>query len=109
MVTLYGKPGCCLCDEAREAVEALRTKRGFDLREVDVSLDPRLHRQYGERIPVAVIEAAAGARGFDGDAAGERGGRTREEVSIDAQFPIEEWGHELARLVGGDLPPSFSG
>ena len=51
-VTLYGKPGCHLCDEAREVVERVRAEHPFDLREVDVSLDPGLNREYGERIPV---------------------------------------------------------
>ena len=51
-MTLYGKPGCHLCDEAREVVERVRAEHPFDLREVDVSLDPGLNREYGERIPV---------------------------------------------------------
>jgi glutaredoxin len=55
-VTLYGKAGCCLCDEARETVEAVRAERGFELEEVDVSIDPRLHARYGERIPVVAID-----------------------------------------------------
>jgi glutaredoxin len=55
-VTLYGKPGCHLCAEAREAIEAVRADRGFDLEEVDVSLDSRLHREYGERIPVVAVD-----------------------------------------------------
>ena len=56
LVTLYGKAGCCLCDEAREAVEQVRARRRFELREVDVSLDPVLHRRYGERIPVLEVD-----------------------------------------------------
>ena len=55
-VTLYGKPGCCLCDEARAEVDALRARHGFALEEVDVSLDPRLARDYGERIPVVAVD-----------------------------------------------------
>ena len=55
-VTLYGKPGCHLCEEAREAVEEVRVERGFELEEVDVSVDPRLHARYGERIPVVDID-----------------------------------------------------
>jgi hypothetical protein len=54
-LTLYGKPGCCLCDEAREAVAGLREERPFDLEEVDISLDPLLNRRYGERIPVLCV------------------------------------------------------
>jgi glutaredoxin len=55
-VTLYGKPGCCLCDEAREEVARLRERHGFALEEVDVSLDARLAREYGERIPVIEVD-----------------------------------------------------
>ena len=54
-VVLYGKAGCHLCDDARAEIEALRARRAFDLREVDVSLDPVLHARYGERIPVLVV------------------------------------------------------
>ena len=55
-VTLYGKPGCHLCDEARAVVLELRSRRRFDLEEVDVSIDPGLHRLYGERIPVLALD-----------------------------------------------------
>ena len=55
-LTLYGKPGCCLCDEARQAVAEVRKETPFDLEEVDVSLDPRLHAAYGERIPVIEVD-----------------------------------------------------
>ena len=55
-VTLYGKPGCCLCDEAKAVVAAVRADLPFELEEVDVSLDPRLHREYGERIPVLDVD-----------------------------------------------------
>jgi glutaredoxin len=56
LVTLYGKPGCHLCEEARGVVVAARDERGFDLEEVDVSVDPVLHARYGERIPVVTID-----------------------------------------------------
>src|SRR4029079_13452549 len=55
-VTLYGKPGCHLCDDARTVVERVRAEHPFELREVDVSLDPELHRAYGERIPVLELD-----------------------------------------------------
>jgi glutaredoxin len=61
-VTLYGKPGCHLCEEARAVIDAVRAERPFELEEVDVSLDPVLHRRYGERIPVVAI---AGEDAFD--------------------------------------------
>jgi glutathione S-transferase len=55
-ITLYGKPGCHLCDEARAVVGRVRASHPFELREVDVSLDPELHRAYGERIPVLELD-----------------------------------------------------
>ncbi len=54
-VVLYGKPGCHLCDDARAVVEAVRARRPFALKEVDVTLDPALHARYGERIPVIAV------------------------------------------------------
>ena len=55
-VTLYGRPGCHLCEKARAAVEAAHARRDFALEEVDISLDPGLNRRYGERIPVVAID-----------------------------------------------------
>ena len=55
-LTLYGKPGCCLCDEARAEIAAVRESREFELREVDVSVEPRLWNAYGERIPVVELD-----------------------------------------------------
>jgi glutaredoxin len=56
LVTLYGKPGCHLCDDARAIVERVRAQRQFELEEVDVSLDPTMFREYGERIPVLAVD-----------------------------------------------------
>ena len=55
-VVLYGKAGCHLCEEARAAVAGVRERIPFELEEVDVSLDPELHREYGERIPVLALD-----------------------------------------------------
>ena len=56
LVTLYGKPGCHLCDDARAVVDAVRSDAAFDLREVDITLDPVLANRLGERIPVVEID-----------------------------------------------------
>jgi glutaredoxin len=75
-LTLYGKPGCCLCDEAKDAVEEVRAEVGFEVEHVDVSLDPGLHREYGERIPVVDIDGdEAFELGVDAAALRERLGR----------------------------------
>ena len=57
-LTLYGKPGCHLCDEARRVVREVRAAEPapFELVEIDVSLDPRLNRVYGERIPILEVD-----------------------------------------------------
>jgi glutaredoxin len=56
VVTLYGKPGCHLCEDARAAIERARAETSFELREVDITLDPGLNREYGERIPVVAVD-----------------------------------------------------
>lgn len=55
-MTLYGKAGCHLCEEARQVVDRVRERHPFELREVDVTLDPNLFREYGERIPVLAVD-----------------------------------------------------
>ena len=55
-VTLYGKPGCHLCDDARTALQRLRARLPFTLEEVDITTDDTLHRRYLERIPVIALD-----------------------------------------------------
>jgi len=54
-VTLYGKPGCHLCDDARAVIARVRESHEFELKEVDITVDPGLFRRYGERIPVVEV------------------------------------------------------
>jgi glutaredoxin len=54
-VTLYGKPGCHLCDEARAVVAEVRRERPFDLIEVDITFDAGINARYAERIPVLEV------------------------------------------------------
>jgi glutaredoxin len=55
-VTLYGRAGCHLCDDARVVLERMRFQRPFALREVDIESDPALHARYLERIPVIALD-----------------------------------------------------
>ena len=55
-VTLYGRPGCHLCDDARTALLSLRARVAFDLQEVDITRDDALHARYLERIPVIALD-----------------------------------------------------
>jgi hypothetical protein len=61
-LTLIGKPGCHLCDDAREVVESVVGKLEGDPSAPDVVIDeksilddPLLHDLYVEEIPVLLI------------------------------------------------------
>jgi len=54
-VILYGKPGCHLCDEAYELVLSLQGDCELNIIKSDVTLDAALMSEYGERIPVLVV------------------------------------------------------
>ncbi len=53
---MYSRPGCGLCDEAREVILAERARRPFDFEEVDISGDDGLELEYGIRIPVVTMD-----------------------------------------------------
>ena len=57
-VLLYGKPGCHLCDDAREVVRAVCTELDVAWAEQDISADEQLMRTYGEQIPVTFVDHA---------------------------------------------------
>jgi glutaredoxin len=54
-LTLYSRPGCHLCDDARAALERVRARAPFALREVNIETDDSLLRRYLERIPVVAL------------------------------------------------------
>lgn len=53
-LTLYGRPGCHLCDDMRAALEMWRSRHEYYLEEVDVDSTPELAERYGALIPVLV-------------------------------------------------------
>jgi glutaredoxin len=56
-LVLYGRPDCHLCDEAREALESLRSEGvAFELQEVDIESDESLLARFLERIPVVELD-----------------------------------------------------
>ena len=55
-LVLYSRPGCGLCDRAREVLEAQRARTPFGLQEVDISGDDALELEYGVRIPVVTVD-----------------------------------------------------
>ncbi|HEY7891194.1 MAG TPA: glutaredoxin family protein, partial [Solirubrobacteraceae bacterium] len=48
-VVLYGRDGCCLCDEARQVLERVRGRQPFTLVQRDIDTDDALQRAYLER------------------------------------------------------------
>jgi glutaredoxin len=56
VVTLYGRPGCHLCEEALEVVRRARAQAPFELVEVDIEADDELFKRYLERIPVVAVD-----------------------------------------------------
>jgi glutaredoxin len=55
-VLMYARPGCGLCDEARDVIMAERARTPFEYREVDVEEDDALELEYGIRIPVVLVD-----------------------------------------------------
>jgi glutaredoxin len=59
VVVLYGRPGCHLCEFARGELLAMRRAgASFELREIDIEGDDRLHREMLESIPVVEVDGA---------------------------------------------------
>ena len=57
LVTLYARPDCHLCDEARAGLESLSADGvSFELEEIDIESDDELLRRYLERIPVIELD-----------------------------------------------------
>lgn len=54
-VTLYMRPGCRLCDEAKAAIAPILREFGAMLREVNVDEDSVLKERYGWDVPVIFI------------------------------------------------------
>ena len=73
-VVLFSRPGCPLCDGARDVVFEARRRTPFAFEEVDIEGDADLELEYGIRIPVVEVD-----------------GEERFEISVDP--------HHLAELL----------
>ena len=86
LITLYGRPGCELCERAEAIVRDLITKGGSHLAitVVNIEADPALHARLLEQIPalevagrllplaISPIQIAAHLHGAVGQVDGER-------------------------------------
>lgn len=57
-VTLIGKPGCHLCDDARVIITEVCAEEGARWEEKDINQDEELYRKYWEQIPVVLVDGA---------------------------------------------------
>jgi glutaredoxin len=55
-ITLYTRPGCHLCDDARAVIEGVCADLGESFEEVDISADDELEDRFGEDVPVTFVD-----------------------------------------------------
>lgn len=57
-VVMYSKPGCCLCDAAREYLTGLQHQKAFSLAEINILEDPEAYSKFKDHIPVVFVNGA---------------------------------------------------
>ncbi|WP_405143613.1 glutaredoxin family protein [Sphaerisporangium sp. NBC_01403] len=55
-ITLLGKPGCHLCDDARAVIQRVAADLGVSWEERDITASEADQRDYWEMIPVTLID-----------------------------------------------------
>lgn len=55
-VTLLGRPGCHLCENARAVIQQVTAELGESFVELDITTDADLHDRYWEQIPVTLVD-----------------------------------------------------
>ena len=55
-VTLLTRVGCHLCDDAKDVIARISAETGVEWNEVDVDADPELAYEYGDRVPVVLLD-----------------------------------------------------
>lgn len=55
-VTVYSRPGCHLCDDARAVIARVCAELGESWEEISIDGDAELTGAYGEEIPVTLVD-----------------------------------------------------
>ncbi len=55
-VTIYGKFDCCLCEQALAVLDRLQESLPFNLEKIDITGNTALLVEFGEYIPVIVVD-----------------------------------------------------
>ncbi len=56
IVTIYGRTGCHLCEDALKVLESLKDELNFEIEEILIDGNEELQGLYGEQIPVTHID-----------------------------------------------------
>ncbi len=56
MVTLITRVNCHLCEEAKAILERVMPDSGADWSQIDVDTDPEMRAEYGDQVPVILID-----------------------------------------------------
>ncbi len=55
-ITLIGRPGCHLCDDARAVIDQVAGELGVGWEERSIEDDPDLSAQWADHIPVTLVD-----------------------------------------------------
>lgn len=61
-VTIYSRPGCHLCDEAKAVIQNAGCRERFTLEEINIESDDELFKKYKYDIPVIMIDGVEAFR-----------------------------------------------
>ena len=55
-ITLYSRPGCHLCDDARAVIARVCADLGEEYDEVSIDDDPELSDRFNDEVPVTFVD-----------------------------------------------------
>jgi glutaredoxin len=56
LITIYGRTGCHLCEDALKVLQSMKDELHFEIEEILIDGNEELEKLYGEKIPVTHID-----------------------------------------------------
>ncbi len=56
LVTIYGRTGCHLCEDALKLLQSMQDELNFEIEEILIDGNEEFEKLYGEKIPVTHID-----------------------------------------------------
>jgi glutaredoxin len=56
LITIYGRTGCHLCEDALQLLQSMKDELNFDIEEILIDGNEELEKLYSEKIPVTHID-----------------------------------------------------